>query len=115
MEFPVFISVFYLSIIFAFISQILAKMTQDVEMKEQQPAPSNSLSSTSPSILQCKCSIFMCINPCNFFEGILFNYDMIGALHFGEETLTTMFILFRVVLNETQRKCHYIYDISLRL
>ncbi|KAK6159595.1 hypothetical protein DH2020_006909 [Rehmannia glutinosa] len=27
-------------------------MTQDVEMKEQQPAPSSSLSSTSPSILQ---------------------------------------------------------------
>ncbi|KAL0454064.1 UNVERIFIED_CONTAM: putative 26S proteasome non-ATPase regulatory subunit [Sesamum latifolium] len=48
MEFPVFVSVFYMSLIVAVISQILAKMTQDVEM-EQQAAPSNSLSSTSPS------------------------------------------------------------------
>lgn len=55
MEFPVFFSVFYLSIIFAFISQIVAKMTQDVVMKEeQQPAPSDSVSSTSPSTLERK-------------------------------------------------------------
>ncbi|KAL3628170.1 hypothetical protein CASFOL_027216 [Castilleja foliolosa] len=50
MDLPAFISVFYVSILLAFISQILTKMTQDVEM-EQQP-PSNSISSTSPSILQ---------------------------------------------------------------
>ncbi|GER42348.1 26S proteasome non-ATPase regulatory subunit [Striga asiatica] len=32
--------------------QILTKMTQDVEMKEQQLAPSNSISTTSPTTLQ---------------------------------------------------------------
>ncbi|CAA0827722.1 26S proteasome non-ATPase regulatory subunit 3 homolog A [Striga hermonthica] len=32
--------------------QILTRMTQDVEMKEQQIAPSNSISATSPSTLQ---------------------------------------------------------------
>nr|GMC87419.1 probable 26S proteasome non-ATPase regulatory subunit 3 [Ipomoea batatas] len=35
------------------ISQILShNMTQDVEMKEQQPAPSNSVSSTDPSVFE---------------------------------------------------------------
>ncbi|GER55229.1 26S proteasome regulatory subunit S3 [Striga asiatica] len=52
MEFPVFISVFYMSFVFAFILQALETMAQDVEMKEQQPATTNSISDTSPSTIQ---------------------------------------------------------------
>ncbi|GER34743.1 26S proteasome regulatory subunit S3 [Striga asiatica] len=52
MEFPVFISVFYMSFVFAFILQALATMAQDVEMKEQQPATTNSISDSSPSTIQ---------------------------------------------------------------
>ncbi|KAL3814003.1 hypothetical protein ACJIZ3_015271 [Penstemon smallii] len=52
MEFLVLISLFYLSIIFIFISKVLAEMTQDVEMKEEQSVPSDLISSTSPTTLQ---------------------------------------------------------------
>lgn len=70
MEFPVFFSIFYLSIILAFISQIVAKMTQDVEMKEeqQQPAPSDSVSPASPTTLERKSLVYTLL--IDDFEGI---------------------------------------------
>lgn len=72
MEFPVFFCIFYLSIILAFISQFVAKMTQDVEMKEeqqqQQPAPSDSVSPASPSTLERKGLVYTLL--IDDFEGI---------------------------------------------
>lgn len=43
-------------------------MTQDVEMKEQEPTPSNSITATSPSALQREYLLFMHINCNDLFE-----------------------------------------------
>lgn len=58
-----------LTIVVAFVYQIPAKMTQDVEMKEQQePAPTDSIASTSPSALQREYLLFMHIIFSDLFE-----------------------------------------------
>ena len=87
MDLPAFISVFYATIMFALISQILAKMTQDVEMKEQQPAPAadNSVSLISPSVLERKCLNYM-------YKSVNFQWII---LDFGVEMRVCVFVCER--------------------
>ena len=64
MDFVVFVSIFYFSIIFVIVSQILSKINQDVEIKEQEnvlAVNSNPVASTGGPILNCKFHWMNCI------------------------------------------------------